>query len=69
MSPCMYFFDTIGGHYSAQGVRKLVKINRYTTFMHFLYISTPHKLEMNTFSGRIKLWKPLGGYEPLYVLL
>ena len=45
----MYFFDIIGGHYSAQGVRKLVKINRYTTFMHFLYISTPQKLKMNTF--------------------
>ena len=48
---------------------KLLKMIKYTTFGHFKYISTSKNLVLNTFSGSSILWRLLGEYELLGVLL
>ena len=40
-----------------------------STFRHLKGISTSHKSKMNTFSGSTNLWRLLGKYEPLHLLL
>ena len=41
----------------------------YTTFRNIWYTFTPYKLKINTFSGSANLWRLLGEYEHLNLLL
>ena len=47
----------------------MIKITKYTTFGHFKGISTSKNLVKNSFSGSTNLWRPMGEYEALNVLL
>ena len=50
---------------------KMIKITKYTTFGHCKGggISTSKNLVLNTFSGSTNLWRLIGEYEALDVLL
>ena len=48
---------------------KIAQITKYTTFRHFKCISTSKNLVLNTFSGSTNLWRLLGEYGHLGVLL
>ena len=52
-----------------RGAQKLLKMTKYTTFGHFKGIFTSKNFVLNTFSGRTNLWRLLGEYELLGVLL
>ena len=47
----------------------MIKITKYTTFGHFMDISTSKNFVLNTFSGSTNLWRLLGEYELLGVFL
>ena len=47
----------------------MIKITKYTTIGHFMGISTSKNFVLNTFSGSTNLWRLLGEYGPLGVLL
>ena len=69
MGPWVYFFAFIWGVWVGQRGSKLLKMTKYTTFGHFKGIFTSKNLVLNTFSGRTNLWRLLGEYELLGVLL
>ena len=52
-----------------RGPEKMIKITKYTTFGHFKGIFTSKNLVLNTFSGSTNLWRLMGEYEALDVLL
>ena len=47
----------------------MIKITKYMAFGHFKGISTSKNLVLSTFSGSTNLWRLLGEYRPLGVLL
>ena len=57
------------GLLSGSGGSKLLKMTKYTTFGHFKGIFTSKNLVLNAFSGSTNLWRLMGEYEALDVLL
>ena len=52
-----------------RGPEEIIKITKYMTFGHFKGISTSKNLVLITFSGSMNLWRLIGEYETLDVLL
>ena len=52
-----------------RGPGEMIKITKYTTFGHFKGIFTSKNLVLNIFSGGKNLWRLMGEYEALVVLL
>ena len=69
MSSYKYLIDGIGGDGVRKGSENWSKLTNIMTFLHFSFIFIPPKLDMNTFSGSISLWRLLVDSEPLHVLL
>ena len=65
----MYLFGIIGCHRVRLGSENWSKLTNIMTFGHFSFIFLPLKLDMNTFSESISLWRLLVHSELLHVLL
>ena len=64
----MYFFGIIRGYIKCMGSENGSKLTHNMTFGHFSYIFISPKLDMNTFSGSVNLWRLLVESKPLYLL-
>ena len=69
MGPWVYFFASIWCFWVGQKGLKIAPNDQISDFGHFKGIFTSENLILNTFSGSINLWRLLGEYGPLGVLL